>query len=109
MARSKKAPRGAKSQAIRDYLTANKDAGTATVVAALKEQGLSVSTPTVSAIRAKMGLGKKRRRRKVARAAAAANGAGRLSVDDLLRAKKLVDEIGAERAREAIAALAKLA
>ena len=109
MARPKKAPRGAKSQAIRDYLAANTDAGPTAVVAALKEQGLSVSTPMVSTIKAKMGLGKKRRRRRVARAAASVNGAGRLSVDDLLRAKKLVDEIGAERAKEAIEALAKLA
>ena len=107
MARPKKSPRGAKSQAVRDYLTANKDAGPSAVVAALKEQGLSVSIAMVSGIKAKMGLSKKRRRRKVARATA--NGNGRLSVDDLLRAKKLIDEIGAARAKEAIDALAKLA
>src|SRR5687768_13689926 len=108
MARPKKAPRGAKSQAVRDYLKANKDAGPTAVVAALKEQGLSVSTAMVSGIKAKIGLSKRRRRRKVARAGASANGNGHLTVDDLLRAKKLVDEIGAERAKEAIEALAKL-
>ena len=108
MARPKKAPRGAKSQAVRDYLSANKDAGPSAVVAALKEQGVSVSLPTVSAIKAKMGLSKKRRRRKAARGALA-NGSVGLSVDDLLRAKKLVDQIGAERAMEAIEALARLA
>jgi len=107
MARPKKAPRGAKSQAVRDYLTANKDAGPSAVVAGLKEQGVAVSLPTVSAIKAKMGLSKKRRRRKVVRAAAPAN--SHLTVEDLLRAKKLVDEIGAQRAKEALEALAKLA
>jgi len=74
---------------------AKKGAAPSAVVAARKEQGLSVSLPMVSAIKAKMGLGK-RRSRKVARATAA-NGNGRLSVNDLLRAKKLVDQIGAER------------
>ena len=109
MARPKKARRGAKSQAIRDYLAANQDAGPSAVVAALKEQGLVVSTQMVSGIKAKMGLGKKRRRRKGVRTTASVNGADRLSMEDLLRAKKLVDEIGAERAKEALDALASLA
>lgn len=108
MARPKKAPRGAKSQAVRDYLTANKDAGPTAVMAALKTQGLSVSTAMVSGIKAKMGLTKKRRRRK-ATGAASTTANGHLSIDDLVRAKKLVDQIGGERAREALEALAKLA
>jgi len=58
-----------------------------------------ISTAMVSGIKAKMGLSKKRLRRKVARATSA-NGSVGLSVNDLLRAKKLVDQIGAEQARE---------
>ncbi len=106
--RPKKAPRGAKSQAVRDYLKANKDAGPSAVVAALKAQRLTVSIAMVSQIKAKMGLSRKRRRRQSARATSSANLAGTISVNDLVRAKKLVDEIGAERARDAIDTLTQL-
>src|SRR5687768_14180545 len=100
MARPKKAVRGAKSQAIRDHFASNKKATSAEVAAALKEQGISVSSQMVSNIKGKLGLTTKRRRRQVA--VASRNGNGRLSIDDLMKASKLVKEIGAERAKEAI-------
>ena len=109
MARRKKAPHGAKSQAIRDYLAAHKGAMPAEVVGALKEQGLVVSSQMVSTVKAWMGT-TKRRKRKVATRAAETIGNGRgVTIADLLKAKKLVKDLGMERAKEAIDVLARLA
>ena len=95
-----KKKRGNKSQAIRDYLSANKDAKPRDVVAALKEQKISVSSQMVSTIKLKMGQkGAKR---------TTPNGEA-ISLNDLLQAKKLVDQFGIEKAKAAIATLAKLA
>ena len=104
MARPKKSPRGTKSQAIRDYLAANKKAKASEVVAALAAQGISVSTPMVYSLKARNKMGKRRRK-------AESNGQTiGLSISGLLAAKKLVDTVGGiEQAREAINALAKLA
>ena len=104
MARPKRSPRGAKSQAIRDYLAVNKTAKASEVVAALGKKGISVSTPMVYTLKARKKMGKRRRK-------AEANGhAVGLSITGLLAAKKLVDAVGGiGQAREAIDALAKLA
>jgi hypothetical protein len=104
MARPRKAPRGAKSQAIRDYLSTNKKAKTSEVVAALAANGIPVSGQMVSSIKARRRMGKRRRK-------AEANGqVVGLSLTNLLAAKKLVDTVGGiDQAREAINALAKLA
>ena len=104
MARPKKAVRGEKSQAIRDYLAANKKAKASEVVAALGEKGIKVSTAAVYNLKARKKMGTRRRK-------AEANGQTvGLSITDLIAAKKLVDSVGGiEQAREAINALAKLA
>lgn len=104
MARPKKSPRGAKSQAIRDYLAANKKAKASEVVAALAANGITVSTAIVYNLKARNKMGTRRRK-------TAANGhAVGLSITGLIAAKKLVDTVGGiEQAREAINALAKLA
>jgi len=104
MARSRKSPRGAKSQAIRDYLATNKKAKASEVVAALAEKGTTVSTAMVYSLKARNKMGKRRRK-------AEANGQSvGLSITGLVAAKKLVDTVGGiEQAREAINALAKLA
>ena len=104
MARPKNSPRGVKSQAIRDYLTTNKRAKPAQVIAALAEKGVSVSSQMVSHVKARS---KMRRRRRKAEAGGQTVG---LSITNLIAAKKLVDTVGGiEKAREAINALAKLA
>lgn len=54
--------RGVKSEAIRTYLKANNSAMPKQVVAALKEQGISVSPNMVSIIRAQAGVRKARRK-----------------------------------------------
>jgi len=104
MARPKKSPRGTKSQAIRDYLAANKKAKASEVVAALAEKGISVSAPMVYSLKARKKMGKRRR------TAEASGQTVGLSISGLIAAKRLVDSVGGiEPAREALNALAKLA
>ena len=104
MARPKSSPHGAKSQAIRDYLSANKKAKASEVVAALAEKGVTVSTNMVYNLKARKKMGRRRRK---------AESTGQvvgLSITNLIAAKKLVDTVGGiDQAREAINALAKLA
>lgn len=103
VARSKKPEHGSKSQAIRDYLTANKKAKASEVVSALAEQGVTVSAAAVYNLKARKSMGKKRSK------ARAGGQAVTLSITHLLAAKKLVDEVGGvAQAKEAIDALAKL-
>ena len=100
---AKKAERGAKTQAIRDYLKANKKAKAPEVVAALEANGVKVSTAMVYNLKARHSMGKRRRK---AEADGQAIGP---SISHLLAAKKLVEETGGvKQAQEALAALAKL-
>lgn len=103
-----KLPRGAKSQAIRDELTANPAAMPKEVVATLKAKGIKVTGQMVSTLRGKMvGGGKKQRGRKKK---ASGGGAGdQVSLGVLLQAKKLADQLGGVvKAKAALDALAKL-
>lgn len=100
---TKKAARGEKSQAVRDYLAANKKAKGAEVVAALAEKGIKVSLPMVYNLKARKRMGKRRRK------AEAGGQAIGVSLDHLLAAKKLVDQVGSvEKAKIALEALGKL-
>jgi hypothetical protein len=103
VARSKKSEHGSKSQAIRDYLKANKNAKASEVVSALAEKGITVSAPAVYNLKARNSMGKKRSKARAGGQDIA------LSITHLLAAKKLVDEVGGiAQAQEAITALAKL-
>ena len=125
-----------KSQAIRDYYTANPNAKPMEVAAALKDQGIDVTPPFVSTVRStslkKKGLTRKRSANKpgpkpatnktlskrgggrksasttkVASAKAGTN--GEVSFDSLLKVKQIVEEIGGvDDARAALTALEKL-
>lgn len=120
-----------KSAAIRQYLDSNPEAKPREIVDALKAQGLEVTPAFVSTIKSKSGGGtaapKKRRGRPKAAAqaaaktttprAAAAPAAKRggaatgdtVSVDGLIRAKKLAEELGGvDKVRAALAALEKI-
>jgi hypothetical protein len=100
---AKKAERGVKSQAIRDYLNANKKAKASEVVAALSEKGIKVSTAMVYNVRARRNMGRRRRK-----AEARGQTIGP-SITHLLAAKKFVEATGGmKQAQEALAALAKL-
>jgi len=100
---AKKAARGSKSQAVREYLQANKKAKGPEVVAALAEKGIKVSLPMVYNLKARKRMGKRRRK-----AEAAGQDVG-VSLTNLLAAKKLVDQVGGiDQALSAVQALARL-
>lgn len=114
MAEKKDAKEINKSEEIRKVAGAMKERGEkprpVTIVALLKKQGITVSSPQVSMVLKRMGF-KPRKRRKAGAAAApkAARpraAAGQLSIDDLLAAKKVVEQFGgSDRAIAAISAL----
>lgn len=100
---AKKAVRGARSQAVREYLAKNPTAGVKVVVEELAKQGVNVSAALAGAI--KYTKGKKAKRKRI-RAAAASEG---LDIKQLVAVKKVVNELGGiEQVRDALAALAKL-
>ena len=112
---AKKAVRGERSQAIRDYLAANPEANISAVVAGLAEKGITVKPGLVSAVKytkPKTAKGvKARRRMRTVSAGTNGNtvGNGRVSVEGLLQAKKLIDAVGGiEEAKMAIATLERL-
>lgn len=81
------------------------------VIAMLKDQGIEVSSAQVSTTLRKMGMRKTKRGRKPGRPAASARAAhsGSISIDDLIAAKKLVEQLGSvEAASQALSALARL-
>ena len=104
-----------KSEEIRKLAAAMKERGEkprpVVIVATLKKQGVAVSSPQVSRVLKRMGF-RPRKRRKSGEAAAPKAGKARvirsapLSIEDLLAAKKVVDQFGGtDRALAAITAL----
>jgi hypothetical protein len=86
------------------------------IIEILKKQGVEVSSPQVSMVLKRMGF-RPRKRAKVGAVKAAGGVAslakkaskGNLSVEDLLRAKKMADDFGgAERLVNALSALVEL-
>lgn len=76
------------------------------IIAALKKQGIVVSSPQVSMVLKRMGFRPRPRKAAGVGAAAGKGRAGAISVDDLLAAKKLVSHFGGtDRALAAIQAL----
>jgi len=94
----KKLERGARSQAVRDYLAENPKASPKDVVAALKEKGVSVSLGLVSVIKySKRSAGIR------------SLGKSNSSLAGLLHAKRFIDEVGGiEAAKEAIMLIERL-
>jgi hypothetical protein len=111
-----------KSEEVRKLAAATKASGTkprpSVIVAELAKRGIKVATAQVSLVLKKMGFRPLRKRRKKAERAAAGTpkaaarktaGAGSISVDDLLAAKKAVAALGGtEHALETIQALKRL-
>lgn len=90
-----------KAEKIREaFAELGKDARPKDVIAALAKQHIKVAPAQVSNLKAKLGSPKRGKK--------ATGGNNGLSLDSLLAAKKLVDTLGIERAKEAIDALAKL-
>lgn len=105
-----------KSEEIRKVATAMKAKGEkprpVTIIATLKAKGVEVSSPQVSMVLKRMGFRPRKRRKSgdLAAAAAAANKSGKskakISVEDLVAAKKAVGRLGGlDRALAAIEAL----
>ena len=108
-----------KSQAVRDYLALHPKATPKDVSAALKDQGLHVSSNYVSIVKFQLkklkGKGKAKKAEAAADApakeknAAARQARDKFSVETLLQAKKISESLGGvEAARQALAALSKL-
>lgn len=127
MAKKKKSAGPNKSAAIRDYYDAHPNAMPKEVVEGLKAQGVDVSAQFVSTIRSKQlkdeGMPTKRRRTgrpkrtaakkrvsvKRGRPAAAAGGDTKVSIEQLVQAKEMVDALGGiEKARRTIDALSQI-
>lgn len=108
-----------KSQAIRDYLAANPDATAKEIQPALAKDGIKVDAQMINSIKWKLksqGGPKKAAKKKAGRpagrpkaAAAPKASAGALTAQDLIHAKKFVDQIGGLKdAQAAIETLEKL-
>ena len=109
MAETKSAAKGVnKSEEIRKLATAMKQKGEkprpVVIVAALKKQGVAVSSPQVSMVLKRMGLGARPARGEAAGSVGGKRAA--ISVDDLLVAKKIAGQFGSvDRAISALEAL----
>lgn len=98
-----------KAAAIRDYIEANPTSKPKAIAAALAEKGLKVNTAYISMIKTKMKKTGGLRGRK-ATLAVSRNGRGEITVNDLLVVKEMARRLGgADRARAALDALARLA
>ena len=101
-----------KTKAVKDYLAEHPDAKPKEIAPAVKEaHGLDISPQMISMIKSKMGKDSRRRGRKPGTAASgrARGDAARITIDELVTAKKLVDQMGGiARAQQALAALARL-
>jgi len=96
-----------KSEAIRQYLAKNRKATPTEVKAALAEQKIEVTTGLVSQV--KSATKRKRARRKTATPTAKKASSPVVRLDDLLKAKALVESLGSvERAQATLSILAKV-
>ena len=107
------AVRGSKAAAIRSAAKSlGKKVRPRDVIAKLKEQGIAVTSAQVSTTLKRMGMrpkGQDRKARAAAAASPAANGSRSITINDLIAAKKLVEQLGGvEAASQALSALAKL-
>jgi len=105
-----------RSQAIRDYKTAHPSAKPKEIVAALKAKGISVSAGLVAAVQHGMknkatgASGKPKHGTRTLRGRRGVRGTSGLSAEDLLEAKRLVDELGGlDEARAALDLLTEMA
>jgi len=106
MAKKKKAGVN-KSQAIRDHLAKHPDDGLKAIVAALGKKKIKVTESLASHVKY-TSAGKKKRRKKKA-ATTQRTVSDKISISTLVQAKKMADQLGGiEKAKTALAALAKL-
>jgi len=102
-----------KSAAIREYISANPNAGPTAIYDALTKQGIKVSKGLVSVVKYSKPKPGKRRGRPAKSQTASTKGVSKpsssMSSSDLIAAKKLADSIGGiAKTREALDLLEKL-
>jgi hypothetical protein len=102
--------RGQKAEAIRGAARKlGKKVRPRDVIVMLKEQGIAVSSAQVSTTLKAMGMRKVRRGRKPGAVASAATRSDSISINDLVAAKRLVNQLGSvEAVSQALSALARL-
>ena len=100
--------RGARSQAIRDYLAQSPGASSKEVVAGLQAKGIEVKETLVNSIK----YGKRSKalsRKRIVSRGRPGRATGTLTSDDLLEAKRLADQLGGiKQARQALETLERL-
>ena len=98
-----------KSQAIRDHLAKQPDDGPKAIVVALGEKKIKVTEALASQVKYVKAGKKKRRRRKKKAATTQRTVSDKISISTLVQAKQMADQLGGiEKAKTALAALAKL-
>ncbi len=105
-----------RSEAIRDYLSANASASNQEVKQALSDKGIGVSDTLISNARKSAGMPlKKRRRRKFAKRGpgrpptVATKADGMIIVKDLMAARNFISQVGSvDEAKRLVDVLAKL-
>jgi hypothetical protein len=109
MARMK---RGAKTQAVREYITANPDANPKAIVDGLKAQGITIKIGLANSVKySKRGKSRtfRRGRRPAMQTAARRTFSTAMTVDQLVEVKRLADSLGGIGAiRQALEVLEQL-
>jgi hypothetical protein len=101
--------RGAKTQAVRDYLAQHPEANPQAVVDGLQAKGMKVKITLVNGIKYKKAAKRGKRRALTVHAAARRTAAKGMTFDQLLSVKQLADSMGGpDQLREALDALAQL-
>jgi hypothetical protein len=111
MARSPAQDAMNKSDHVRRYLSQHPSSKPKAIYEALQGEGVDVSMALINRIKYGPASGRKQKRggRRRRAAVAATNGTSQLSLDHLLAAKKLVEQLGSvQSAKQAVDALAKL-
>ena len=104
-----KLKRGVKTQAVRDYISANPDANPKAIAAGLKFQGLTVKLGLVNSVKYSKRERTRKGRAPVLHAAARKTSSPVVTVDQLIEVKRLADSLGGIGAvRQAIDMLEQL-
>jgi hypothetical protein len=101
--------RGAKTQAVRDYIAAHPEANPKAIVEGLGEQGMKVKVTLVNGIKYNKSRRTGKRRSLVARAAARRTSMRGVTIEQLLEVKRFADSVGgADQVRHALDMLEQL-
>src|SRR5436190_3181849 len=106
MARMK---RGAKTQAVRDYISANPDANPKAIVAGLKAQGLTVKLGLANSVKYSKRSKVRKGRTRAMHTAARRTSSSAVTIEQLIEVKRFADSFGgADQVRQALDTLEQL-